>query len=88
MMPGIDQLKAAIKQLEGEAYTDVATIKGILQDPTLVAQTKDPTQVSYKIHERLHHLSIHVRAIKIGKALLDNYQSMNPLDCEEIMEML
>lgn len=88
MMPGIEQLKAAIMQLEGEAYTDLATIKAILQDPTLVAQTKDPTQVSYKIHERLHHLSIHIRAIKIGKTLLDNYDSASPMSCETLLETL
>lgn len=78
--PGLNFLKVAIAQLEGEIADDIANIEAMIKDPTIAAfdpNEERPGSVAYAIHKRLHHLANHKRAVAEAYKLLDRFINEN-----------
>lgn len=61
----ISHLVAALKQIEGEIFTDRADILAIIEDPSVVNHDLGKG-IGYTVHEKLHHLGNHLIAFHEG----------------------
>lgn len=79
-MKGLRHLEVAISQVEAEILDDRAILSSIVEDPSIFNYEK-PTDVSYAIHDRAHHLANHTIAIQILKGMreeiLNSLQQVN-----------
>lgn len=79
-------LQAVKSQLQSEINTDWNDIDLLLEDPSIATYDKEKG-IAYAIHEKLHHLAIHEKAlellesrIKAPDQLNHNYRTVNISD--------
>ena len=59
-------LEAVIAQIESEILTDKVDIDLLLEDPSIFEHKEN---VPYTVHEKLHHLAVHEKALEIAWTL-------------------
>lgn len=71
-MIGYRHLEVAIKQIETEILDDRATIRTMVEDPSIF-KVENPEDVSYMIHDKAHHLAQHLEALRELMIIKEEY---------------
>lgn len=68
-------LQAVKKQIDAEVESDLADIEMILEHPDMIDYEvyKDKGGVAYALHEKYHHLAVHLRAQEELTKKIDEY---------------
>lgn len=67
-------LQDVISQIKAEILTDRTDIYLILEDPSIVDHDSKKG-VSYTIHEKLHHLAVHEKALEIAEEMYEAFSN-------------